>query len=235
MATSLVAIHQPNFLPWLGFFDKLARADVFVVLDDVQFPKKGGTWMNRVQLLVNGEASWLTVPVDRSYHGNRLVLEMRTDESRPWREKAVKTIESAYGGSPHFGEVQPRIHELLANPTDRLAEHNEHSLRALASDVGLDTDKLVRSSTLTATSAATDRLVELVRAVGGDAYLSGGGAGGYQEEEKFGEAGIELVMQDFQHLTYPQPTDSPVHGLSIVDALMNCGFERTGELLRRSG
>ena len=67
----LVAIHQPNFLPWLGYFDKLARADVFILLDTVQFPKKAGSWMNRARLLVGGEPSWITVPVVRSYHGLR--------------------------------------------------------------------------------------------------------------------------------------------------------------------
>jgi len=65
----VVAIHQPNFLPWLGYFDKLARADTFVLLDSVQFPKRNGTWMNRVKLLVGGEPGWITVPIVRAYHG----------------------------------------------------------------------------------------------------------------------------------------------------------------------
>ena len=87
--TGLVAIHQPNFLPWLGYFDKLARADVFVLLDDAQFPKKGGTWVNRARLLVSGRPDWVTVPVDRSYHGTRTIIEMQIDDARPWRRKLI--------------------------------------------------------------------------------------------------------------------------------------------------
>ena len=73
----IVAIHQPNFFPWLGFFDKIARADVFCLLDNVQFPKTGGTWINRVQLWINGKAAWATAPVDRSYSGVRRIREMQ--------------------------------------------------------------------------------------------------------------------------------------------------------------
>jgi hypothetical protein len=85
MTQRLVAIHQPNFFPWLGYFDKLARADVFILLDDAQYPKTGGTWSNRVQLLINEKPAWVTVPVVRSYHGVRQIREMRIDEQRPWR------------------------------------------------------------------------------------------------------------------------------------------------------
>ena len=73
----VVAIHQPNFFPWLGFFNKVACSDVFILMDNVQFPKKGGSWSNRVQLAINGQAAWVTMPVVRSFHGTRIIKDMQ--------------------------------------------------------------------------------------------------------------------------------------------------------------
>ena len=230
MTQRLVAIHQPNFFPWLGYFDKLARADVFVLLDDVQFPKKGGTWINRVRLLIDEEPAWGTVPVDRSYHGVREVREMRIDEQTPWRRKLVKTIQTSYGRAPHRDEVMPLLSELIENPTDELAEYNRASIAALSQALGLTTE-FVLSSSLGATGRATERLIQLVKAVGGSGYLSGGGAAGYQDDERFSEAGIELVEQRFDPPTYPQLASAPVPGLSVIDALLNCGFDGTRRLI----
>lgn len=230
MTERLVAIHQPNFFPWLGYFDKLARADIFVLLDDVQFPKKGGTWVNRVRLLVNEKPSWVTVPVVRSYHGLREIREMRIDEQTPWRRKLLGTVQASYGRAPHMEEVMPLLSELIGNTTDEIAEYNRRSIAALADALGLETE-MVLSSSLDVSGRATDRVIGLVKAVGGDAYLGGGGAAGYQEDEKFSDAGIELVYQRFEHPTYPQRADLPVPGLSVIDALMGLGFHGVRELL----
>lgn len=229
--TRVVAIHQPNFLPWLGYFDKLARADVFVVLDDAQFPKKQGNATNRVRLLVGGRAAFVTAPVVRSFHGVRQIREMRIDETRPWRAKLVKTVETNYRPAPSFDEVNPLVTDLIHTPTDNLAAYNEAGIRRLASALGLDERKLVLSSTLGVQSSGTDRLIELTKAVGGTAYLSGDGAGGYQEDKRFAEVGLELRHQNFEHPGYSQRAEHPVLGLSIVDALMSCGIEGTRALL----
>jgi WbqC-like protein family len=230
MTTRLVAIHQPNFFPWLGYFDKLARADVFVLLDDAQFPKKGGTWINRVRLLIGEEPAWVTVPVVRSYHGVRQIREMRIDEQTPWRRKLLKTIQASYARAPRADEVMPLLSELIGNPTNELAEYNRAAIVALSDALGLKTE-FVLSSSLGIGSQATERLIEIVKVVGGTSYLSGGGAEGYQEDERFSEAGIQLVQQGFEPPTYPQLASSPVPGLSVIDALVNCGFEGTRRLL----
>src|SRR5688572_22703540 len=133
MTPRVVAIHQPNFLPWLGYFDKLARVEVFVFLDHVQFQKKGGNWANRVRMLAGGDqASWVTVPVVRSYHGVRAINEIEIDESRPWRSKLLKTIESSYRRAPAYAEVEPVLAKLIENSSTRLAEYNERAVRAIA-------------------------------------------------------------------------------------------------------
>jgi hypothetical protein len=228
----IVAIHQPNFFPWLGYFHKMARADVFVWLDDAQFAKSGaGTWSNRVRLLIAGSPQWVTMPVRRDYHGVRRTDEMLIDERQPWREKLLKTIRAHYGKAPHFDAVFPTLGGLIENGADRLVDYNRSAIEAIAQRLGIDTGKCVASSTLDVDAHATDRLIALVRRVGGTTYLSGDGAAGYQEDEKFAAAQIELRFQNFVHPVYPQEKGEFCAGLSVIDALMNCGFERTSALL----
>jgi WbqC-like protein family len=230
MAERLVAIHQPNFLPWLGYFDKVARADVFVFLDDAQQQKKGGSYTNRVRMLVGGEPAWMTVPIDRSYHGVREIREIEIDESKPWRRKALATIEQSYGRAPHFDEVFPLVGELIELRDLGLAEYNLRAVRELCDRIGLEAE-FALSSELGVDAGATERLIELTRAAGGTAYLSGGGAEGYQEDEAFAAAGVGLVMQEFRHPRYEQQADEFTEGLSVVDALMSRGPAGVRELL----
>jgi len=232
MNRKMVAIHQPNFFPWLGYFDKIAHSDVFILMDNVQFPKKGGTWSNRVQMVIDGKAAWVTMPIVRSFHGTRIIKDMKIDNSTPWREKLLGTVQMDYARAPFFRQVFPLFTDLVNNPTDRLAEYNKTAINVLAKAVGLDISKLVIGSTVEVEGAATDLLINITRAVGGTAYLAGGGAGGYQEDEKFAAAGIELIYQNFVHPTYPQcNTAEFISGLSIIDALMNVGFDGVKSIL----
>lgn len=229
---NLVAIHQPNFFPWLGYFNKIVRSDRFLLMDNAQFPKTGGTWTNRVRLLVNGRPAWVTVPIARAYHGLRRITDMEINDSLPWREKIVKTLQSNYARAPFFKELFPFVESLINHPTRSLCAYNIHSLTTLAALLGLDTHKLILGSSLPVAGQATDLLIEMTKAVGGTAYLCGGGAEGYQEDEKFTAAGLGLVYQNYQHPVYPQngaKEFSP--GLSILDALFNVGFEQTRALL----
>jgi len=229
-----VAAHQPNFFPWLGYFDKIARADIFVVLDNVQMPKTGGAWINRVAILVNGKRAWLTVPIDRSYHGTREVREIAIDTSKAWQKKLLATLRMNYARAPFFAEVFPAIAELVDAAGDSLCVFNVATIRALCGKLGLDSAKIRLASTIPVDGTGTDRLVALVRAVDGTAYLSGDGAGEYQEDHKYGAAGLELMRQRFQPPQYSQRgTTVFVPGLSVIDAAMNCGWNGTASLLAR--
>src|SRR5437773_2588409 len=230
----VVAIHQPTFFPWLGYFNKIARCDQFVVLDSVQFPKKGGTWANRVKLLINGEPDWITMPVERSYHGVRSYAQMRIDNGVPWREKLLQTIRTNYGATAYFDQVFPAIEELVRNSTTGLTDYNLSAILYLAKALAVDTEKIVLASETEATGTGTDLLVPITKGVNGTAYFCGGGASGYQEDEKFAAAGLNLIYQNFQHPVYEQTNARAfVPGLSIIDTLMHCGFRRTGELIRQ--
>jgi hypothetical protein len=230
----IVAIHQPNFFPWLGYFDKIARADVFCLLDDVQFPKKGGTWMNRVQLAVQGRPAWATVPVDRSHSGVRSIRETRIEVGGAWQRRLMTTIRTNYARAAAFDECLPLIEHLIDQAGENLAEFNLRTIRALCEALGLDTSRLVCSSSLATTGRATDRLIEITRQCGGDVYMCGGGADGYQDETKFAAAGVDLKFQSFEHPTYPQAGGTAfVPGLSIIDALLCCGIAGTARLVKR--
>ena len=230
--TRVVAIHQPNFFPWLGYFDKIARSDTFIFLDDVQFPKTGGVWSNRVKILLAGEPRWITAPVKRNYSGTRLINEMQFSSDGDWRGKILKTLVSSYRRALFFEETFEIIEPLVLNHERNVAEYNIYAIKTLASAIGLATNSMVRSSDCLTDSLATQRLIDLAQWVGGEGYLCGAGAGGYQDDEAFQEADIVLRYQNFNHPEYPQPGSTIFcGGLSIIDAAMNLGWQGVHELL----
>lgn len=233
MRTKIVAIHQPNFLPWLGFFDKIMRSDVFVILDNVQFSKKGGTWTNRVRVLMNGQENWLTVPVVRNFHGTKLINEMLINDSFNWREKMIKSIRQNYVKATFFSETMPLVDNLINHSTENLAEYNIKAIYSLAKHIGLSTSHFVLGSSLDTTGSSNELLISITKRVGGGTYMSGGGASAYQDEQKFIDSGLGFCQQDFRHPLYNQLGRSEfVAGLSVIDALFNCG---SGSILRMLG
>lgn len=232
-AMPVVAIHQPNFFPWLGFFDKLARCDVFIVMDEVQFPKAGaGGWTNRVPLLINGASKWVTVPVVRSHHGVRSIRETEISEDTPWRERLLEQVRHSYGKAPHYAEAMTLLTPLIEERTPFLSAYNSKAIVAIAGALGIPASRLVPMSTLPHAGSATDLLIALVKAGGGDTYLCGAGSSGYLEPEKFEAASIRLVYQNFKAVEYPQRgVQAFVPGLSIIDAFVSCGITGAAALL----
>ena len=219
---TLVAIHQPNFFPWLGYFDKIRRADIFVFLDGVDYPRSGsggmGSWCNRVRINVGGAPHWLTAPVKRMALGQP-ISAARIDDSKPWRRKALKTLRGAYAKAPNCDAALEFLSPLLLRETDNLADYNMANIQAIATRLGLQTC-FVRESDLSLDGTATERLINIVTALGGTGYLSGGGAGDYQQEDLYARAGIDLVMQGFEQRPY-RPAADFLPGLSIIDYLMH--------------
>lgn len=232
---AVAAIHQPNFFPWLGYFQKIARSSVFILLDDVQFPKTGGTWLNRVRIARSGKAVWLTAPIDRAYSGLRRVLDMSFADGA-WRERLRSSLRDAYSGTAFFAPTMDLIEPLLMNPEDAIADYNFGLVESLSSALGLGSAKLVRSSRLGIESTSTQRLIDLTRAAGCEVYLSGGGAQGYQDVALFESSGIRFELQSFAHPEYEQHGGGAfVPGLSIIDALMNRGTTAVESWLKTGG
>jgi hypothetical protein len=175
------------------------------------------------------------VPVEAgSANRARLDATQIADDDR-WRDRVRRTFEHAYGRSRGYSTVMPALAEMFVAPTRNLCEFNLIGLRVLARLLGLGDRRMVRASSLNVEGAATDLLISCVRAVSGTAYLAGGGAAGYQEDEKFAAAGLELVSQSFVHPVYDQAgAEAFVPGLSAIDALMQLGPEAASALLRRT-
>lgn len=232
--SKVVAIHQPNFFPWLGFFDKIHRADVFILFDDVQFPKTGGVWSNRAMFLVSGEARWITATIDRNYHGTKNINEMNFHATDSWRNKMFKSLENNYNKHPYYDEVITEIFPLLNNKENNIALYNVHAILRIAKIIEIDLNNIKLSSKLEKSGKSNELLINLTKSVNGDTYMCGGGADGYQEAEVFKSNDVKLEFQNFQHPTYPQfKRSSFTAGLSIIDALMNIGFSGTAELIRK--
>jgi hypothetical protein len=221
-----VAIHQPNFFPWLGYFAKIAESDFFVFLDDVQFPKTGGGWSNRVKLLIGDEARWATASINRNYHGKRTICEIQFLADNPWREKLLKSLEGNYRRHSGYPETMELVAPLLLSREVNVAEYNICAVTAIAQRLGFDLSKLRRSSGLPHESSSNDLLCSITSIVGGSVYMCGGGAAGYQDEGVFNRRGVTLRHQRFVHPVYPQRGRQDfVAGLSIIDAAMNLGWE----------
>lgn len=225
---SVVAIHQPNHLPWLGYFRKIARADIFVFLDDAQFSK--GSYINRVQVLAAGAPRWLTLPVSASLGKPINKTPVATDG---WHRAQLDKIEAYYRSAPFFAEVFPVIADLLTSAEGPSIGHiNAAVIMALAQRLGLVTP-FSRSSRLSLPPASGDaRLVAIVRALGGQVYLSGGGGAKYQDATAFERAEICLRYNDTDLPSYDQGGIPFVPGLSVIDALFWTGFAATARLIR---
>lgn len=230
----VVAIHQPTFFPWLGFFDKLARSDVFILLDDVQFARRhggGGNWVNRVRVLIGGSPGWITAPVKRANVPLQHITQLEIADDMPWRAQLLRVLKAQYAAAPFVRQTMALLTPLVQYPAGLLAEFNEHAIRVLADAVG-ETPPIVRQSSLGVTGRSTPLLAALVKAVGGTTYLSGDGADDYLEPGVFDSAGIELTFQRFRHPEYTQGTTPFAAGLSIVDALMHCGVDGVRTMVR---
>jgi hypothetical protein len=217
------AVHQPNYLPWLGWFHKLAAADVFVYLDAVQYPR-GRSFAARNRIKTPNGVAWLTVPVSvpKGREGKATYREVELAEPR-WREKHLRTVETSYARAPHFDDVL-ELYRTGLEAGETLLEINLALLEGFADYLGIATRRVVLSELLPEFGRKTELIVDACRALGADEYLSGSGGGAdYNDEEQLAEEGIALRYDAFEPAPYPQLWGDFEPGLSALDALMNCG------------
>lgn len=223
-----VGILQPSYLPWLGYLEQVARCDVFVLYDDVQYDKGG--WRNRNRIKTPSGPLWLSVPVLLKGGNFPLVRDVRVDEAKPWAKTHLKTLAQYYSKAPHFRTFFPGLEEILVRPWTGLAALDRAVIEWLCACFGLDTP-LYLSSELGIGGDRIDRLVEIVRHFDGDVFYEGAAGRDYIPIERFEELGIRLVFQDYVHPVYPQLHGAFVSHLSAVDLLFNCGPASRGILL----
>ena len=225
----IVSINQPAYLPWLGYFHRIAISDLHIVLDHVQFEKN--SFVNRNRVRTSQRSTWLTVPVrTKGRFGNLPINLLEIDNHQGWATKHWKTIRQSYGRAAHFPATEALLEPVYAREWARLAdlmrELNGHIARV---SLGIQTP-MKFSSEMGVTGAKSELVLNLCKAVGATVYLSGPLGRSYLQEDHFAEAGIEVRYHDYAHPSYPQchPGFEPL--MSVIDLLFNCG-ERSRDVL----
>jgi hypothetical protein len=222
----LVAIHQPHYVPWLGYLDRMAKADLFIVLDHVQFERRN--YQNRTAIRCEDQNKWLTVPVVQLSQKERIVdkqVDNSEGGSRAWGPTHFKTLKFAYRKAPFFGHYAPRLQEILEARWERLVDLDLAMLDFLRDAFEIRTP-LKRSSEMSAGGARSELLLNLCKEIGpGTTFLGGmGGSRNYLDHAAFAAAGIGTAWQEFKHPAYEQCGSAPfIPGLMSLDMLFNCG------------
>ena len=213
----MIAIHQPNYLPWLGFFDKARIADELVLLDSVAYTRGGVGNRNRIRTKKGWE--WITVPVHHPYGAE--IKDIQSVDSG-WEKTHWKTLFFNYHQAPYFNEVANFLQPVYQKRWHKLAEVNETLIRLILEYLGLS-PRIYRSSELEVEGKSSELLVSICKAVGDREYLSGAGATGYLDVSLFEREGISVRFQQFAPPEYAQRFGDFIPNLSAVDYLFNCG------------
>lgn len=229
MSGTTVSVHQPNFMPWLRLLDKILASDVFVAYDTVQYTKT--EYHARQKVMSPNGPAWLSVPVVHVRGKKQLIQDVRIDNSQPFRRKHLKLLHLSYGSTPYFDEVFPILEEIYAREQEQLADLNIDLIEALCGYLDAPV-RVRRASYLPHSGDRTERLVDLVRNVGGDEHLTSTFGADHQDVDwwKFRQAGISVRAQRFDHPGYEQIGDGFVADLAAIDMLFVCG-KKTSEIL----
>ncbi|GAB4352962.1 MAG: WbqC family protein [Kiloniellaceae bacterium] len=216
-----IAIMQPTYLPWIGYFGMIDRADRFVFLDSVQFARR--SWQQRNRIKTANGVQMLTVPVLKKGARDQSIAEVQIDTAARFAEKHRRAIEHALGKSPYFKDYAGPLFAILEGGHAKLADLNIALIGWLCEAFGIDGD-FARSSEIAAEGSKAELLAALCTALGGEVYLSAPGSADYIEEsDAFERAGVTVAYHRYDHPAYPQ-----LHGpfepyMSAVDLLFNCG------------
>lgn len=225
-----VAIHQPQYIPWLGYFDKIHQADIFVLLDDVQFKKN--EWQNRNRIRNTNEWQWLTVPVCHKFGQN--INEVLVNNNGHWRQKHKNALWQNYQRAAYFRLYEGDLMDMYEKSWDKLVDINIAFIELCVRLLGIKTP-IMRASRMDISSARTQRLVDICQCLGANRYLSGQDGPSYMDMSLFQQACIHV---DVQHYQCPQYTQAPpdlhynqfISHLSIIDLLLNHGPDSLGIL-----
>jgi hypothetical protein len=217
-----IAIHQPNYLPWRGYFHKIAHCDVFVFLNDVEFTKRSYTRRVKIRKSKHSEATtYLIVPLLKHSDYTK-INALKIDHTQNWQKKQLNQISNTYTGAPGFKHIFPIIEGWMDASIhfEFLSDWNEFLIKEITGLLGLTTS-FIRADELPIKAKAPKLNVMILQYLQGEAYLSGQGGKKYQREEDFTSVNIQLMYSDFQDPPYPQAQGEWLGGLSIIDFLMN--------------
>jgi hypothetical protein len=220
----IVSVHQPQYIPWLGYFDKIARSDYFIFLDCVQY--KPREFQNRNKIRTKDGWIWLTVPVINKGKGRQKILDVQIDNGLPWQRQHLNSLKTFYARAKFFDLYFPFFEEIYKKRWEKLTDLNLAIIDYALKELKIET--LLRfESELDIHSMGTDRIIDICKKLNADTYLSGIGGKDYLKEDKFKKTGIRLAYQDFKHPAYNQQFTSSagdfIPFMSIIDLLFNEG------------
>jgi hypothetical protein len=214
----IVSIHQPAYLPWLGYFEKIIRSNVFIYLDTVQLEKNSYSYRNKIKT-PQGSA-WLTIPLKMKGHTSSVIKDVLIDNSQQWKKKHLKNIFFNYKKSPFFDELYPKIERLYQQDFDLFSDLAYQHLLFWLSELHIET-KIIKSSSLDINSKKSDLILDLCSEFDADKYISGALGSGYLDEGDFKKKDIEVEYQNYQHPQYTQLHGDFLPNMSVVDFCMN--------------
>jgi hypothetical protein len=218
----ILSLHQPQYLPWLGYFDKIAKSDCFVFLDCVQYKKR--EFQNRNKIRTKDGWIWLTVPVISKSKGFQLINEVLINNSIGWQNKHLKSIICCYKNAKYFNEHIGFFENIYNKKFEKLIDINLAIIYYLLEQFSIKT-KIFFESSLSISTKKTQRIIDICKKLNADTYLSGIGGKDYLDEELFEKENIKLIYQDFKHPVYKQCYEPFIPYMSAIDFLFNCGKE----------
>lgn len=224
-----VSIHQPHYFPWIRYFNKIVMSDYFVILDDTQYEKNG--WQSRTRIRSDKEML-LTVPVHHNLDSQ--IMDVKIAEKR-WREKHIRTLYHVYSKSLYFNDYFEEIRELLMNSSYFMSEINISTIKYVMKCLDIKTP-IIRSSELKTTSAKSEKIIEICKALGANTYLSGEFAiNEYMDLKLFKDSGIKITSTDYICQPYRQMNHTDfIPDLCILDLLMNNSKEFCRDYINKS-
>ncbi len=229
MNDDIVVIHQPDFMPYLGFFDRLQKADIYVVLDNVQYVRSSRGWTSRDKIKTKNGERWISVGTKKASR-DTLINQILLSEESDWRNKHLNLFWENYRKCDFYDEIIPYIRELYNFSCDRMMDFNMKSIEMLMNLLDIKID-IKFASEMNVIGKNNGLIIDIVKKLGCHKYLSGIGARDYFVAELYERAGIEVIWQTFNHPIYPQQYQGFIPFLSSIDLLFNCGIEKSKTIL----
>jgi hypothetical protein len=229
----IVSIHQPNHLPYLGFFEKMAKSDIFILYDNTQFARYDIGFQNRNRIRTKDGWIWLTVPIKHEFGAN--INEIKIDNSKKWARKNWTSIMANYSKAKYFKEYKQPFEEIFSKTWETLADLNIAIIKKAAELLGIKTKILAASELIDLKTKSTDALVDLCKAAKATVYLSGRDGKEYLEHEKFDKEKIKVIYQDYKHPTYTQAYEGFKPYMCFLDLLFNQGPDSLKILINEKG
>jgi hypothetical protein len=228
--SKVLTIHQPNFLPWIGFFLKIAKADIFYVFDHIPVTTGKG-WHSRTKIILNSEQYWLTVPIKKKNLSGQLYSEIEINTQSNFVKKHLGTLKHSYAKSYFFDEIMDFLKEIYSYKTINLCEFNINIIKKLCQRINLKVEFIKTSSLLKQyvelkALSGNDLVLRLAEISGCDTYFSGNGCLDFIKPESFAKKNINFIFQKFNNINYNKCSQShhQEFGISIINDLMHTGF-----------